>query len=143
MAGVDTRRNEARTALSAVLLGPVVEGVPSQVVGVGTVGVSGRHGHERGGDAAVAGREDVGDLVGWSAGQPHQRRTSRVVESIVGEFEFGVAGPDHPPETVAPADLGASEHLVHVGDVRPERGVRVRRVVERRLDADRWPMYAQ
>ena len=62
---------------------------------------------------------------------------------FVGQNEVGVAGLDHPAEAVAPVDLGAAEDLVHVGDVGPQRRVRVGRVLEDRLDADELPRYAQ
>jgi hypothetical protein len=56
-----------------VLLGPVVEAVPPQILGVGALGVTSRHRDEYGGDVAVSVHDDVGDLIGRRAGQQHQR----------------------------------------------------------------------
>jgi len=41
----------------------MVEGVPAQVLGIGTVGVTGRHRDEQRGDVAVAGGEHIGHVV--------------------------------------------------------------------------------
>ena len=46
-----------------MLFRAVVEGVPAQVFGVESLGVSGRHGDEQGGDVTAAGGEDRRDLV--------------------------------------------------------------------------------
>ncbi len=106
-----------------MLFGPMVEGVPAQVLGVRPVRMARGHGHEQRGDVAASGGEDVGDLVRGCAGQQHVYRP--YLESACVSCDFGVTRLDHAPEPVAPVHLRRAEHLMHVGDVGPQWGVGV------------------
>src|SRR5262245_56176220 len=55
-----------------------------------------------------------------------------------GQLDFGVARLDHPPEAVTPRHFRVPEYLMHAADVRPQRRMRVGRVLENRLDTDEF-----
>ena len=115
-------------ARQSMLLGPVVEGVPAQVLGVSALGMTPGHGDEQGADLAAAGSEDTVDLVGRGTGKRHCGPS--------GMRDFGMACLDHAPEALSPGHFRPAEYLVHARHVRPQRCVRFGCVLEDRLDAD-------